>query len=236
MSKTILVVDNERRLLSLVETCLKFEGYRVITAQTGREALRLARRESPDLIILDVMMPSELDCQAFIKAYRRERPLPVVLLMARLEDSRKVISLELGAKDYITKPFRPRDLMAHISAAFRRSGDLELPPRVLHAAGITLDKGNRFVKVGARYIDLTPSEFDLLAFLMSCPGRVISRPDLLDVVQGVRCDGNTRLVDIHIKNLRAKIEADPHSPRYIETVYGYGYRFSRTAAEPIASA
>jgi two-component system alkaline phosphatase synthesis response regulator PhoP len=227
MSKTIMVVDSERRLLSLIESCLTLEGYQVLTARNGEEALSVARLENPDMIILDVMMSSEMDCCEFIRAYRRERPLPILLLMARVEDTQQVISLEVGANDYIIKPFRPRELMARIRAAFRRAGDVELPARVLKAAGVTLDKGNRFVKIGQRYVDLTPSEFDLLAVLMSAPGRVISRPDLLEVLRGVRCEGNNRLIDLHIKNLRAKIEANPRSPQYIETVYGFGYRFSR---------
>lgn len=124
-------------------------------------------------------------------------------------------------------PPRPRELMARICVAFRRAGDLELPARVLKVAGVTLDTGDRFVKVGNRYVDLTPSEFELLAVLMSAPGRVISRSDLLEVLRGVRCEGNKRLIDLHVKNLRAKIESDPRSPWYIETVHGFGYRFSR---------
>lgn len=226
VAKTILVVDDEKRLVSLVESYLKQEGYRVITAYDGREALAIARRQSPDLIILDIMMPA-MDGYEFIEAFRRERNTPIILLTARVEEQEQVIGLELGADDYVTKPFRPRELMARVRAVLRRAGQLEPAAKILKASGITLDRDSRAVQVGDRYVDLTPSEFDLLAALMSAPGRVFSRLDLLDIIQGIRYEGYQRTIDLHVKNLRAKIESDPRSPRYIETVYGAGYRFAR---------
>ncbi len=226
VAKTIMVVDDEKRLVSLVESYLKQEGYRVITAFDGREALNLARRQSPDLIILDIMMP-EMDGYEFIETYRRERNTPIILLTARVEEQEQVIGLELGADDYVTKPFRPRELMARVRAVLRRAGQIEPPAKILKASGITLDRDSRSVQVGDRYVDLTPSEFDLLAALMSAPGRVFSRLDLLDIIQGIRYEGYQRTIDLHVKNLRAKIEPDPRSPHYIETVYGAGYRFAR---------
>jgi DNA-binding response OmpR family regulator len=226
VAKTILVVDDEKRLVSLVESYLKQEGYRVITAYNGREALDVARRQSPDLIILDIMMP-EMDGHEFIETYRRERNTPIILLTARVEEQEQVIGLELGADDYVTKPFRPRELMARVRAVLRRAGQIEPPAKVLKASGITLDRDSRSVQVGDRFVDLTPSEFDLLAALMSAPGRVFSRLDLLDIIQGIRYEGYQRTIDLHVKNLRAKIEADPRSPHFIETVYGAGYRFAR---------
>ncbi len=226
VAKTILVVDDEKRLVSLVETYLKQEGYHVITAYNGREALNIARRQSPDLIILDIMMP-EMDGYEFIETFRRERNTPIILLTARVEEQEQVIGLELGADDYVTKPFRPRELMARVRAVLRRAGQVEPPAKVLKASGITLDRESRSVQVGDRYVDLTPSEFDLLAALMSAPGRVFSRLDLLDIIQGIRYEGYQRTIDLHVKNLRAKIEPDPRSPHYIETVYGAGYRFAR---------
>ncbi len=226
VAKTILVVDDEKRLVSLVESYLKQEGYRVITAFDGREALNVARRQSPDLIILDIMMP-EMDGYEFIETYRRDRSTPIILLTARVEEQEQVIGLELGADDYVTKPFRPRELMARVRAVLRRAGQIEPPAKVLKASGITLDRDSRSVQVGERYVDLTPSEFDLLAALMSAPGRVFSRLDLLDIIQGIRYEGYQRTIDLHVKNLRAKIEPDPRSPQYIETVYGAGYRFAR---------
>jgi DNA-binding response OmpR family regulator len=226
MAKTIMVVDDERRLVSLVESYLKQEGYSVTTASNGREALTLARKRPPDLIILDLMMP-EMDGHEFIETYRRDRNTPIIVLTARVEEQEQVIGLEEGADDYVTKPFRPRELMARVRAVLRRAGQVEPAARVLKASDITLDRDTRAVKVATRYVDLTPSEFDLLAALMTAPGRVFSRLDLLDIIQGIRYEGYQRTIDLHVKNLRAKIEPDPRSPRYIETVYGAGYRFAR---------
>jgi len=226
MAKTILVVDDEKRLVSLVESYLTQEGYRVVTAHDGREALTVARREKPDLIILDVLMP-EMDGYEFMRQHRAEYDTPIILLTARVDDDEKIVGLELGADDYVTKPFRPRELTARVRAVLRRVGNTEPSARILRAADLTLDRESRSVKVGERFVDLTPSEFDLLAALMSAPGRVFSRLDLLDVIQGVRYEGYERTIDTHIKNLRRKIESGPRSPRYIETVYGVGYRFAR---------
>ena len=152
MAKTILVVDDEKRLVSLVESYLKQEGYRVITAYNGREALDVARRQSPDLIILDLKMP-EMDGHEIIEAYRRERNTPIILLTARVEEQEQVIGLELGADDYVTKPFRPRELMARVRAVLRRAGQIEPQAKVLKASGITLDRDGRSVQVGDRFVD-----------------------------------------------------------------------------------
>ena len=226
MSKTILVVDDEKRLVSLVKSYLEQEGYRVVTAYNGREALDVAAGEEPDLIVLDVMMP-EMDGYAFMREHRAQNNTPIILLTARVDDDEKVIGLELGADDYITKPFRPRELVARVRAVLRRTGQNTPKGEIIQASDISLDRSTRIVEVGGNIIDLTPSEFDLLAALMSAPGRVYSRLDLLDIIQGVRYDGYQRTIDIHIKNLRAKIEPDKRSPRYIQTVYGVGYRFAR---------
>ncbi|MEW6285072.1 MAG: response regulator transcription factor [Chloroflexota bacterium] len=226
MAKTIMVVDDEKRLVSLVESYLTQEGYRVVTAFNGKEALAVAQKEKPDLIILDVMMP-EMDGYEFMRRHRAEHNTPIILLTARVDDEEKVIGLEVGADDYITKPFRPRELMARVKAVLRRAGEREPTAKVLKAADIVLDRDSRTVKVGERFVDLTPSEFDILTALMSYPGRVYSRLDLLDIIQGVRYEGYERTIDTHIKNLRGKIEDDPRAPKYIETVYGVGYRFKR---------
>jgi two-component system alkaline phosphatase synthesis response regulator PhoP len=228
MSKTILVVDDENRLVSLVESYLKQEGFRVETASNGREALEVARHHPPDLIILDIMMP-EMDGHEFLEAYRHDHSTPVILLTARVEEQEQLIGFEEGADDYVTKPFRPRELMARVRAVLRRAGQIEPPARVLKAADVTLDRDARAVQVDGHFVDLTPSEFDLLAALMSAPGRVFSRLDLLDIIQGIRYEGYQRTIDLHVKNLRAKIEPDPRTPKYIETVYGVGYRFTRGA-------
>jgi DNA-binding response OmpR family regulator len=226
MAKTILVVDDERRLVSLVQNYLIQEGYRVVVAYDGREALEVARLEKPDLIVLDVMMP-EMDGYEFMRRYQSEQDAPIILLTARVEEDDKVIGLELGADDYITKPFRPRELVARVRAVLRRAGKSEPTAQVLRVADVCLDRETHSVTVSDQQIDLTPSEFDLLMTLMSTPGRVYTRLDLLDVLQGVRYEGYERTIDTHIKNLRSKIEPDTRSPRYIETVYGVGYRFSK---------
>lgn len=221
-----MVVDDEKRLVSLVESYLTQEGYRVVSAYNGAEALTVAQKEKPDLIILDVMMP-EMDGYEFMRRHRAEHNTPIILLTARVDDEEKVIGLEVGADDYITKPFRPRELMARVKAVLRRAGEREPAAKVLKAADIVLDRDSRTVKVGERFVDLTPSEFDILTALMSYPGRVYSRLDLLDIIQGIRYEGYERTIDTHIKNLRGKIEDDPRAPKYIETVYGVGYRFKR---------
>jgi len=225
MSKTILVVDDEERLTALVKAYLTQEGFRVVTARNGREALFIARQEKPDLIVLDLMMP-EMDGYEFMRLHRKERETPILLLTARVEDSDKVLGLELGADDYVTKPFSPRELTARVRAVLRRAGQAAPEPDLLRAADVTLDRAGHTVRVGARMVDLTPSEFDLLAALMSAPGRAFSRLELLDRLQGTAYEGYERTIDVHIKNLRAKIEPDPSRPRYVETVYGVGYRFA----------
>ncbi len=173
MSKTIMVVDDEKRLVSLVESYLTQEGYRVVSAYNGVEALNVARREKPDLIVLDVMMP-EMDGYEFMRRHRADSNTPIILLTARVDDEEKVIGLEVGADDYMTKPFRPRELVARVRAVLRRAGDDKPDGKILRAADIVLDRDGRTVKVADAFIDLTPSEFDILAALMSSPGRVFS--------------------------------------------------------------
>ena len=224
MAKTILIVDDKASVRTLVRDYLAEEGFRTVTAENGRDALYVARHEKPDLILLDIMMP-EMGGYEFLRAYRKERNTPVILLTARLEESDKVLGLELGADDYVTKPFVMRDLAARIRAVLRRAGQETPPDEVLRAADIVLDKGRRTVQVGERSARLTPSEFDLLAVLMAAPGRVLSRAALLDQLQGGAFEGIERTIDVHVRNLRTKIEPDPSNPRYIETVFGVGYRF-----------
>ncbi len=226
MAPKILVVDDEKRLVALVEAYLVQEGYAVVTASNGQEALHLARQEKPDLILLDIMMP-EMNGFEFIQAHRREADTAIILLTARVEEEDHVIGLELGADDYVTKPFRPRELVARVRAVLRRTGKSPAPAQLLRIGDITLDREGHLVKVADTQVDLTPSEFDLLTALMSTPGRVFSRMELLDRIQGVAYEGYERTIDVHIKNLRSKIEIDTRNPRYIETVYGIGYRFAR---------
>lgn len=225
MSKTIMVVDDEERLVSLLHAYLTQEGFRVVTAGDGREALFVAREERPDLIILDIMMP-DLDGYGFMRQHRLERDTPIILLTAKLEETDKVLGLELGADDYVTKPFSPRELTARVRAVLRRLGQ-EMPNgEVLRVANVTLDRERYHVSVDGKRVDLTRSEFDLLAMLMATPGRAFSRMELLERLQGTAFEGYERTIDVHIKNLRAKIEPDSRDPLYIETVYGIGYRFA----------
>jgi DNA-binding response OmpR family regulator len=169
----------------------------------------------------------EMNGYDFMRVHRAEHDTPIIMLTAKVEDDDKVIGLELGADDYVVKPFKPRELMARVRNVLRRAGKSEPTGKTLKVADIVLDRDSREVLVGERSIDLTPSEFDLLAALMTTPGRVYSRLDLLDVIQGVRYEGYERTIDTHIKNLRAKVEDDPRKPNHIETVYGVGYRLSK---------
>jgi DNA-binding response OmpR family regulator len=225
MPKTILVVDDKANVRTLVRDYLSEQGFRVTTADNGQNALYAARHDKPDLILLDIMMP-EMDGYEFIRAYRKESEAPIILLTAKLEESDKVIGLELGADDYITKPFGMRELVARINTVLRRAGSTPPPSRVLRAADIVLDQETHSVTVRGSEVRLTPSEFDLLAILMASPGRVFSRIELLDALQGTTFEGVARTIDQHIRNLRTKIESDPSEPAYVQTVFGVGYRFA----------
>lgn len=225
MSKTILVVDDNERLRTLVKSYLTQEGYRVVTAADRREALFVARDENPDLIVLDIMMP-EMDGYEFMRVHHKERETPIIMLTAKIEETDALLGLELGADDYIPKPFSMRMLAARVRAVLRRVGKDTPEVDVLRVADIMLDRNGRSVKVANHPVDLTPSEFDILATLMTSPGRAYSRLDLLDRVQGSAFEGYERTIDVHVRNLRAKIEPDPSNPRYIETIYGIGYRFA----------
>ncbi len=225
MSKTILVVDDKKELREMVKTYLEQEGFRVVTAIDGQEALYVARHEKPDLIILDLMMP-QMGGYDFLRAHRREADTPIIILTAKLEEGDKVLGLELGADDFVTKPFSLRELTARVRAVLRRMGREQADAEVLRAADVTLDRTRRLVTVDERSVDLTPSEFDLLAAFLAAPGRAFTRAELLDRLQGDAYDGYERTIDVHIRNLRTKIELDPSKPRYVETVYGVGYRFA----------
>jgi DNA-binding response OmpR family regulator len=229
MSKTILVVDDKANVRTLVREYLTAENFRVVMAENGQNALYTARQEKPDLILLDIMMP-EMDGFGFIRAYRKESDTPIILLTARLEESDKVIGLELGADDYITKPFGMREMLARIHTVLRRSGQIPHPGRRLQIGEILLDRETHTVTVSGRPVHLTPSEFDLLVLLMNAPGRVFSRLDLLEDLQGTSFEGVARTIDVHVRNLRTKIESDPANPRYLETVFGIGYRFAESTS------
>lgn len=224
MTKTILIVDDKLNVRIFLKELLSEQGFRVVTAVNGRDALFVARHEKPDLILLDIMMP-EMDGQEFIQVYRKESETPIILLTALLEEDDKVLGLELGADDYITKPFAPRELLARTRAVLRRTNKEVAPADVLRAADIAVDRGSHRVFVGEHEVKLTLSEFCLLEALIAAPGRAFSRADLLELLQGNAFEGVERTVDVHIRNLRAKIEPDAGKPYYIETVFGIGYRF-----------
>lgn len=226
MSKTILVVDDTASVVRLLREYLTEHGYRIVSATNGREALYVARHEKPDLLLLDIMMP-EMDGFEFMKTFRKERDTPVIMLTARLEETDKVIGLELGADDYVTKPFGMSELVARIRAVMRRYAQQgEVTPDILRVGNVVVDKTTRVVKVGEQSVDLTPSEFEILTMLMGAVGRVYSRAELLDSLRQDAFERVERTIDVHIRNLRAKIEPDPANPMYIMTVFGVGYRFN----------
>ena len=225
MAHTILVVDDEPEIVRLVRSYLEEAGFRVVTASDGEEALYAARQERPDLVVLDVRMP-RVDGLEFTRRIRRERNVPIIMLTARAEETDRIVGLELGADDYVTKPFSPREVVARVRAVLRRAQALSEEVRVLRAGPLALDQAGRTVTVAGQEVDLTPTEFGILETLMTTPGRVFSRAELLDAVQGVAFEAYERTVDVHVKNLRRKIEPDPARPRYVLTVRGAGYRLN----------
>ncbi len=225
MTKTILIADDDKHIRDMVKEYLSGEGFRVVGASHGRDALTVARHEKPDLILLDVMMP-EMNGYDFIRVHAREAETPIILLTAKLEENDKVLGLELGADDYITKPFSMRELTARVRALLRRTQQGEQTGDLLRVADLVLDSATRRVTVSEQAVDLTPSEFTILHTLMRTPGRVFSRLELIDE-KDVGFDGYERSVDTHIRRLRRKIEPDPKNPCYVETVYGFGYRLVR---------
>jgi len=225
MSKTVLVVDDNRSVQRLVSEYLTENSFRVVTANNGREALFVARHEKPDLILLDIMMP-EMDGYDFVRVYRKERETPIILLTAKLEEMDKVVGLELGADDYVTKPFGMAELVARIRAVLRRVNKEAPESEILRIGEVVLDKTAHLVTVQDRSVTVTRSEFDLLAAMMASPERVFSRLDLLERLKGDSLEGLERSIDVHIRNLRTKLEPDPAHPQYILTVFGVGYRFT----------
>jgi len=229
---TILIVDDEEDILELLRYNLTKEGYRVVCAESGEKALAEIRRQPPDVVILDLMLPGVdgLDVCREVKAGADTAGIPIIMLTARTEEADRLIGLELGADDYITKPFSPRELVARVRAVLRRvQGGVLLPAGLLRAGGLEMDLAGHRVTRAGETVQLTRSEFDLLAVLMQHPGQTLTRAQLLDRLHGIAYDGFDRSVDAHIKNLRRKLEADPLNPRYVLTVYGVGYKFTDEA-------
>src|SRR3712207_2415329 len=228
MNRTILVVDDEPRIVEIARDYLKQAGFRIVTAGDGEMALALARSERPNLIVLDLMLPS-MDGYDVTRILRRDSLLaktPVIMLTARVEETDKLVGLELGADDYLTKPFSPRELVARVRAVLRRTEGGETPASVLRYGDLLIDLDRRNVSLHGRAVELTATEFDLLRVLAEAPGRPFTRGQLVERVYDVSYGGYDRTVDAHIKNLRRKIEDDPHEPRYIVTIYGVGYKWT----------
>lgn len=228
VSKTILVVDDEPKIVELCRDYLTAAGFEVLEAHDGAQGLALARKERPDLMVLDGMLP-QLDGLDVVRELRRESSLPIIMLTARVEESDKLVGLELGADDYITKPFSPRELVARVRTVLRRAAGAGTASEVIRAGDLVLDRGRFHVSLPGQEISLTPTEFEILAALASQPGRVFSRAQLLTVARGVTFESYERAIDSHIRNLRRKIEPEEGEPKYIITVHGIGYKFAEQA-------
>ena len=220
----ILVVDDELKIARLVRDYLVEAGFSVITASDGPGAVMLTRSEKPDLVVLDIGLPG-MDGLDVTRLIRSSSTTPIVMLTARADETDRIIGLELGADDYVVKPFSPRELVARVKAVLRRTTG-EMNHQVLRVADLEIDLATRRVKRADQPLELTASEFELLVVMAREPGRVFTRGQLLDAVRGVSFESYERAVDSHIKNLRRKIEPNPGAPRYLETVYGVGYRFT----------
>ena len=223
MNKKILVVDDEKKIVEIVKAYLEKDGFKVIAAYDGRSALEQYRRSSPNLVILDLMLP-EVSGWDICRKIRQQSDVPVIMLTARDDTTDKIVGLELGADDYVTKPFDPKELVSRVKAVLRRSEGHPEGGGHLSVAGVEIDIDKRRVTRHGLVTELTPLEFDLLRTMAEQPGRVFSRMHLLDKVQGDAYVGYDRTIDSHIKNLRKKIEPDPNHPQHIITVYGVGYK------------
>ena len=223
--KQILVVDDEPKIANLARDYLEHAGFSVFIAADGRAALLEIRQRRPDLVVLDLGLP-EVDGLDVLRTVRRESQLPVVILTARDDELDTVLGLELGADDYLTKPFSPRELVARVRAVLRRAEARDRGPDLIRAGDLTLDLQRRRATIGGRTVDFTATEFALVATLAGQPGRVFTRSQLLDSVHGIALETEERGVDSHIKNIRRKLEPEPRRPRYLLTAYGVGYRFA----------
>jgi two-component system alkaline phosphatase synthesis response regulator PhoP len=228
MPGTIAIIEDESNIVELVKYNLDREGYHTISANNGKKGLDLVRQELPDLVILDLMMP-ELDGISVCKQLRADpqtKNIPVIILTAKSEEADRVLGLEMGADDYVTKPFSPRELVARVRAVLRRSGSVgEDEVEIIEIGDIKMDLRQHLARVRGEEVELTPKEFDFLKLLLLNPGRAFTREFLLEHLWGYEYFGDTRTVDVHVRRLRQKIETDPADPIYLETVRGVGYRF-----------
>jgi len=225
MSTRILIVDDEPNILGTVAPLMRARGYEVFSAMSGRAAIEAVERDKPDLVVLDLGLPG-LDGLDVTRELRRDGSIPIVMVTARDDELDKLLGLELGADDYLTKPFSPRELVARVKAVLRRTDRPTDPSDVMRVGELQLDVPRMRTELAGRSIDLTPTEFTLLATLARQPGRIFTRSQLLDALHGVAFESYERAIDSHIKNLRRKLEPDPRQPRYVLTVYGVGYRLA----------
>ena len=228
MSRTILVVDDNPKIVEVLKAYLVSEGFDVVTAADGPAAVEVVSSRVPDLALLDVMLPG-IDGIELTRRFQREHDLPVILVTARIDEVDRLIGLEVGADDYISKPFSPREVVARVKAVLRRvdrdrSGGVGAAGEILRLGDLVIDPGGRDVTLDGERIDLTRTEFDILATLAAHPGRVYSRMQLMEAAQGDAFEGYDRTIDAHVKNLRRKLGDDPREPRYVRTVFGVGYK------------
>jgi DNA-binding response OmpR family regulator len=223
--KTILVVEDEMKIARLVRDYLQHAGFEVIVTGDGESALASARGARPDLVVLDLGLPGR-DGLDVTRELRRSSNIPIVMLTARGDEADRIVGLELGADDYVVKPFSPKELVARVRAVLRRTATSGAPPEVLRVGDVEIDVHRMRTSVGGRSVELTPTEFQLLVALIREPGRVFTRGQLLDAVHGVAIESYERAIDAHVKNIRKKIESTPGRPRYLLTVHGVGYRFA----------
>ena len=226
--RKILVVDDERKIVDIVRAYLEKDGYKVLAAYDGKAALDLARREAPDLIVLDLMLP-EISGWDVCRILRAESSVPIIMLTARDEDTDKIVGLELGADDYVPKPFNPKELVARVRAVLRRTEKVPDKRKTIEFGDLAINLERHEARISGTLVELTPTEFELLRVLAESPGRVYSRLQLLDKALGETWEGYERTIDSHVKNLRKKIEPDPDRPRYVVTVRGVGYKLGEEA-------
>lgn len=223
----VLIIEDEIELANVLKAYLERAGYGVLMADRGDEGLNLWQKEQPDMVLLDLNLPG-MDGIDIMRKIRQKDDTPVIMVTARVEEVDRLLGLELGADDYITKPFSPREVVARVKAVLRRvEKSQDSPEDVIHIADLTIDMDAHLARQSDQEIDLTPTEFSILATMAAQPGRAFSRLQLLESSQGVAYEGYERSIDAHIKNLRAKLGDDSKAPRYIETVFGIGYRFKK---------
>ncbi len=223
---TLLIIEDESELVRVLRSYLEKAGYTVYAATRGDQGLALWQQVNPDLVLLDLNLPG-MDGLEVARQIRRRADTPIIMLTARVEETDRLIGLELGADDYVTKPYSPREVVLRVKAVLRRGAAVAVQPQRVQAADLEIDLDAHIVSRAGQPFDLTPTEFALLAALAAQPGRAFTRLQLLEAAQGTAYEGYERTVDAHIKNLRAKIEPDARKPRYIETVFGVGYRFRK---------